>query len=143
MQLGQLPAQGNGALRAKGGAQVVQCSAQLVGGLIKNHGAGLPLQKFQPLAALLFGHRQKALKHKPGGILPRNRQRRHAGTGTRHRRYRNAAGNGVFHDLLTGVADAGHTGVRAERAALPRFNAVQNCRAMVQRMLIIAHHRLF
>ena len=46
-------------------------------------------------------------------------------------------------NLFAGVADAGHTGVTAQRAVLPRLNALQNGLAVVQSVLIVADHRLF
>ena len=111
VELGQLPAQGDAALRAKGGGQVVQGGAQLVGCFVKDHGA-LFVQKIgQPFPFLLAVHRQKALEHPAGGVLPRNRQRRDTGRGGGHRHDLDAAGQRIPDDDLAGVGDAGHSGV--------------------------------
>ena len=50
---------------------------------------------------------------------------------------------GLADDLLAGVADAGHTGITAKGAVFARFNALQNGLAVVERVLIVADHRLF
>ena len=43
MELGQFPAQGDPAVRAEGLHQVIQCGAELVRGLVEDHGPGLVL----------------------------------------------------------------------------------------------------
>ena len=43
----------------------------------------------------------------------------------------------------SGVADAGHTGIAAQGAILPGLDAVQDGLAVVERVLIVADHRLF
>ncbi len=50
---------------------------------------------------------------------------------------------GLADDLLAGVADAGHTGIAAQGAILPGLDAVQDGLAVVERVLIVADHRLF
>lgn len=50
---------------------------------------------------------------------------------------------GLANDLLAGVADAGHTGITAKGAVFARFNALQNGLAVVERVFIVADHRLF
>ena len=43
MELSQLPAQGDPAVRAESLRQVVQCGTELVRGLVEDHGPGLVL----------------------------------------------------------------------------------------------------
>ena len=50
---------------------------------------------------------------------------------------------GFADNLLAGVADAGHARVAAQRAVFTRLNAVQDGLAVMERMLIVADHRLF
>ena len=50
---------------------------------------------------------------------------------------------GLADDLFAGVADAGHTGIAAQGAILPGLDAVQDGLAVVERVLIVADHRLF
>ena len=52
-------------------------------------------------------------------------------------------GVGLADDLFAGVADAGHTGIAAQGAILPGLDAVQDGLAVVERVLIVADHRLF
>ena len=54
MELGQLPAQADAPVRAKGLPQVLQGGQQLVGGFVENHGALFRLQRLQVLPAALF-----------------------------------------------------------------------------------------
>ena len=48
------------------------------------------------------------------------------------------------HEILAGVGDGGHAGVRDEGAGLPREEALENLRPALEFVvLIIAHGRLF
>ena len=143
VQLGQLAAQADRAPAAKSGSQIVQRGAQFVRCFVKNQRAGFVLQKGEPGAALLFRHGQKALKHKVGGGLPAGGQRRHAGGRPRHRHDPDAALVCFAHDLLAGVADAGHPGIAAQGAVFARLNALQDRLTVVQGVFVIADHRLF
>ena len=124
MQLGQLTAEGYRAVRAERGSKIIKGAAQLVRCLVEDHRAGFALQKGQPLPPVALRDRQKALKHKAGGGLTAGSQRRDAGGCGRDGHDPDAARMGLADDLLPGVADAGHTGVTAERAVLPGLNAV-------------------
>ena len=143
VQLGQLTAERDRAVRTEGSGQVVQRAAQLVRGLVEDHRAGLVLQKGQPFAAVTLGDGQKALEHKAGRGLAAGRQRRDAGRCRRDGHDPDAALVGLADDLLAGVADAGHTGIAAQGAILPSLDAVQDGLAVVERVLIVADHRLF
>ena len=143
MQLGQLAAQAYRTVRAKGHCQIIQCAPQFVGGFVEDHRAGLLLQKVQPFPALPFRDRQKPLEHEPCRGLTAGGEGCHAGRSRRHRHYLDAPGVGLFDDLLTGVADAGHSGIAAQGAVFARFDALQDSLTMVERMLIITDHRLF
>ena len=143
MQLGQLTAERDRAVRTEGSGQVVQRAAQLVRGLVEDHRAGLVLQKGQPFAAVPLGDGQKALEHKAGRGLAAGRQRCDAGRCRRDGHDPDAALVGLADDLLAGVADAGHTGIAAQGAILPGLDAVQDGLAVVERVLIVADHRLF
>ena len=79
VQLGQLAAERDRASCAKRRGQIVQRAAQLVRGLVEDHGAGLVLQKGKALAAVALGHRQKSLEHKAGRGLAAGCQCRDAG----------------------------------------------------------------
>ena len=143
VQLGQLAAEGDAAVRTEGVRQVVQCGAQLVGRFVEDDRA-LFLQKIgQPLLFLLAVHGQKALEHPAGGVLPGDGQRRHAGRRRRHRHHLDAPGQRVPHDHFARVGDAGHSGVTAQRAALPCLDALQNGLTLLQSVLIVADHGLF
>ena len=89
------------------------------------------------------GHRQKPLKDKAGGILPRNRQRGDTGAGARHRHHADSPVQRVLYDLFAGIADAGHPSIGAKGTVLPGLNAGQDGLSVVQRVLVIADHRLF
>ena len=143
VELGQLPAEGDAPVLAKGGGQVVQRGAQFVGCLVKDDGPLLAQQLGQTLLFLLPVHGQKALKHPAGGVLPRDGQCRDAGRGGRHGHYFDAPGQRVPHDDLARVGDAGHSGVRAEGAVLPRLDAAEDALAFLEGVLIVADHGLF
>ena len=143
VQFGQLTAERDRAVRTEGSGQVVQRAAQLVRGLVEDHRAGLVLQKCQPFTAVPLGDGQKALEHKAGRGLAAGRQRCDAGRCRRDGHDPDAALVGLADDLLAGVADAGHTGIAAQGAILPGLDAVQDGLAVVERVLIVADHRLF
>ena len=114
-----------------------------MGCFVKDHGA-LFVQKIgQPFLFLLAVHRQKALEYPAGGVLPGHGQCCDAGRGCRHRHHLDAAGQSVPHDHLTGVGNAGHARIGAQRTALPCLNALQNGLALLQSVLVVADHGLF
>ena len=143
VELGQLPAEGDAAVPAKGGGQLVEGGPQPVGRFVKDDGPHLPLQGGQPFAAQPALGGQKALKDPAGGILPRDGQGGDAGRRPRHRGDRDAAGQRVPDDDRAGVGDAGHPGVGAEGAALPRLDPAEDALAPAEGVLVVADHRLF
>ena len=143
VELGQLPAEGDAPLRAEGGGQVVQRGAQLVGRFVEDDRPLFALQLGQPLPLLLFVYRQKTLEHPAGGVLTGDGQRRHTGGGCRNGHHLDAPGQCVPHDHFARVRDAGHTGIAAQGAVLACLNAAQDPLALLQGVLVVAHHRLF
>ena len=67
VELGQLPTQGDTAVRAEGGGEVLQRGEELVGSLVKEYGALFPPQGFQPLPAVPPVDGEKALEHEAAG----------------------------------------------------------------------------
>ena len=143
VELGQLPAEGDAAVPAKGGGQFVQSGPQPVGRLVEDDGPHLPVQGGQPLAAQPALGGQKALEHPAGGVLSRDGQGGDAGRRPRHRGDGDAAGQRVPDDDRAGVGDAGHPGVGAEGAALPCLDPAEDALAPAKGVLVVADHGLF
>ena len=143
MEFGQLPAEGDAAVPAKGGGQLVQGGPQPVGRLVEEDGPPLPLQRGQTPAAQPALGGQKALKHPAGGVLPRDGQGGDAGRRPRHRSDGDAPGQRVPDDDRAGVGDAGHPRVGAEGAALPCLDPAEDALPPAQGVLVVADHGFF
>ena len=144
MKLGQFPAHGHAPVRPEGIQKIPQGRGQLVGSLVKDHGARLVLQLSQPVLFLAPVGGQKALKHKTPRHLTGHTQRRDGRAGRRHRAHGNASGMGVPHDDLTRVGHRRHARVGTKRAVFPGRDAVQDILApLLQVVFIIADQRLF
>ena len=88
VQLCQLAAKGNAALRPKGLYQIGQRSAQLMRRFVEHHGAHFVFDGLQVVLTALFIDAQKALKRKSARRQSRYRQRGNDGARARHNKHR-------------------------------------------------------
>ena len=109
--LGQLPAHGAPPVpqRLRQGRERAH---QPVRRLVEHDGAGLRLQLLQDLLLLLLLPGEKGLKAEAPRRQSGDDQARHAGAGPGHRGNGNPRLQRHPHQVLAGIGDAGHTGVR-------------------------------
>ncbi len=144
MELGQLPAKGDPAVRAEGLRQVRQSSPELVGSLVEDHGPPLVPEALQMLPAALFGDGQKALESEPPRGQAADRQGADGGAAAGDGQHRHAVLRAEADQGLAGVRDGGSPGVGYQGAALPRQQAGEDGLPggdMI--VLVVADQRLF
>ena len=111
MELGQLTAERDLAV-TKDSQQIIQRVAQLVGRFVEDQGAVIVLDLFQMgIAALFTADGEETLKRKAGGYQTGDSQRGNNSTGTGNNNGLNVILRTQAHQILTGIGDAGHTGI--------------------------------
>lgn len=126
VELGELPAEGEAAVRVEGVPEVRKGGAELVGGLMEEHGAFLRLEGGQALPALLLIHGEEAFKAEAARGEAGDRQGVDGGAAAGDGDDRHAVFRAEPHETLPGVGDGGGAGVRHQGAALSRQEALQN-----------------
>ena len=144
MELRELAAEGDRPIRAEGRAQILERAQELMRRLIEDHGALLGFQALEVLGAVPARDGEKALKAEPLCGKTGDGERRDDGAAAGDGDDLHAVLGAEAHEILPGVGDGGHAGVRDEGAALPREQPLENLRAALEFIvLIIAHGGLF
>ena len=144
MELGQLPAQTDGALAPESRGKIRQGVQQLMGGVIENHGACFVLQAVQVLPAAFFRRGQEAFKTESAGGLAGNAQGGNGGAGAGNGAYGNARRGALLHQVLAGVGNGGRPRVGYQGAGFSCQDSVQYFFALEGLVvLVVAHQGLF
>ena len=144
MELGQLPAQGNPAVRSENSGHVLQGGQKLMGRFVEHHGAGLRSQGVQVLLPAFFCRGEEALKGEAAGGQAGDAQGRDDGAGTGYGGDGNARLGAQPDQVLAGVGDGGGACVGDQGAHLSGLHPLQELLAPGRLVvLVIADQGLF
>ena len=125
------------------GQQVPQGAGQLVRRLVQDDGAGEALQKVQLFVPQLFVDGQEALEQEAAGVHAGEGQRRGKGRGSGDGLHGDAVLVAERHQVLSGVRDGGHAGVRAQHTVFAGQQAVQDLRTGLRLVVFMVTDQRF
>ena len=126
VELGQLPAQTDGAVIAEGFGQILQGGQQLVGSFVEDHGALLFFQALQMLPSAFLCGGKEALEAEAAGCLSGDAQCGNGSTGAGNGTDLDTGSGALLYKILTGIGNGGAACVRHQGAGFTGQNPLCN-----------------